>query len=77
MVVVLAFVRLVASARSANLTADMKKPQQQDSQPLTSSVATPTSELPRGLVTESTVDKLLSIGASGEVVELARELAGE
>lgn len=46
-----------------------------DSQQVTSSVVTPTAELPRRPVTAETVEALVAVGASGEVVELARELA--
>lgn len=46
-----------------------------DTDEVTSSVVTPTAELPRGPVTEETVSTLLAVGASGEVVDLARELA--
>jgi hypothetical protein len=46
-----------------------------DNQQVTSSVVTPTAELPRRPVTEETVAALVAVGASGEVVDLARELA--
>jgi hypothetical protein len=46
-----------------------------DGQQVTSSVVTPTAELPRRPVTEETVAALVAVGASGEVVDLARELA--